>query len=330
MSWQIKISFHISFFPKSLGLQFGILNTSDCLFTLIFHNTEKKNLFIFCTCPLLRYGLLEVIQEDQVLFRVYGWVLIDRHRKQASFLGKNLPHILQSKNWRYKLHISTENYYLGYILNDYWTFPTEILNVLVTKIFWKFFKNIFSPPSFNFTEPRVFASRSKHKSSHDYCLLRKFCADRRLTSIGAFAQKKFFVTFFQNEIIFTQCGESYNTGKFHISSIFCFFLTFRCPSFRSLSVFLKWLRIQDLCPLLDRGSDRLHSVALISSLRKLVSIIMFRQVICCSIQNEDETKFSKRLKKASELNNKSIFMRHFTVPAEKSLISCRDYEFAVL
>jgi len=77
-----------------------------------------------------RYGLLEVIQEDQVLFRVYGWVLIDRYRRQASFLGKNLPHILQSKNWRYKLHISTENYYLGYILNDYWTFPAEILNVL--------------------------------------------------------------------------------------------------------------------------------------------------------------------------------------------------------
>jgi len=77
-----------------------------------------------------RYGLLEIMQEDQVLFRVYGWVLIDQYRRQVSFLGKNLPHILPSKNWRYKLHMSTKNYYLGYILNDYWTFPREILHVL--------------------------------------------------------------------------------------------------------------------------------------------------------------------------------------------------------
>merc|ERR1712048_997853 len=99
-------------------------------------DTTMANRFLDCLAINLarllerRYGLLEIMQDNQVLFRVYGWVLLDQFRREVSFLGKNLPHILPSKKWRYKLSYSTENYYLGYVLNEYWTFPKQILSVV--------------------------------------------------------------------------------------------------------------------------------------------------------------------------------------------------------
>jgi len=86
-----------------------------------------------------RYALLEIVGANSLYFEVPGWVMIQEDDNSFHFLTKSRPFKITNEKWRYLLHIGSDDWYFGDILNylyeDYSLVPCaltqEILRVSI-------------------------------------------------------------------------------------------------------------------------------------------------------------------------------------------------------